>query len=59
VGSHYEFYEDDGDFARMLGLKKIHKPSARNLTYGIPVRLEKAFIYRIMSFGQSITVVGE
>ena len=59
VGSRYEFYEDDGDIARMVGLKKIHKPSARNATYGFPARLEKAFINRIMGLRWSTTVVGE
>ena len=59
VGSHYEFYEDDGDIARMLGLKKIRKPSARNVTYGFSVRLEKAFVNRIKDYGRSVTVVGE
>jgi len=59
VGSHYEFYQGDIDVAGMLGLKKIHKPSARNVKYGFPVRHEKAFIDRIKGCGRSLTVVGE
>ena len=59
VGSHYEFYEDSGDIARMLGLKKIHNPSARKVKYGFPLRYEKAFVGRITSRGLSVTVVGE
>ena len=59
VGSYYEFYEDDSEIARMLGLKEIDKPSARNVRYGFPVRLEKAFIDKITSFGRNITVIGE
>ena len=59
VGNYYEFYEDDGDVAGMLGLKKIHKSSTRNVKYGFPARHEKAFIDRIKGCGRSVTVVGE
>ena len=59
MGSRYEFYQDDNDVAGMLGLKKIRKPSARNVKYGFPVRYEKAFIDRIKGCGWSVTVVGE
>ena len=59
VGSYYEFYEDDIETARMLGLKEIDKPSARNVRYGFPVRQEKAFIDKIMGLGRNITVIGE
>ena len=59
VGSHYEFYRGDKDVASMLGLKEIHKPSARNVTYGFPVRLERDFIDRIKGYGRSVTVIGE
>jgi len=43
----------------MLGLKEIHKPSARIEKYGFPIRHEKAFIDRIKGCGRSVTVVGE
>lgn len=59
VGSHYEFYHSDRDVAGILGLKKIHKPLARNVKYGFPVRHEKAFIDRIKGYGRSLTVIGE
>ena len=59
VGNHYEFFEDESELARMLGLKKIQKPSARNVKYGFPVRLERVFIDRIMSYGRSISIIGE
>lgn len=57
--NHYEFYQDDSDLSGMLGLKKIHKLSARNMKYGFPVRHEKAFIDRIKVCGRSVTVIGE
>jgi hypothetical protein len=59
VGNHYEFFENDGDVAGMLGLRRICKRSARNVKYGFPVRYEKTFIDRIKGCGRSITVVGE
>jgi hypothetical protein len=59
VGNHYEFFEDDSEIARMLGLKVIQKPSVRKVKYGFPVRYEKAFVGRIKGFGRSVTVVGE
>ena len=59
MGSHYEFYQGDSDVARMLGLKEIEKPSARNVEYGFPLQLQKAFIDRIKSCGRSITIVAE
>ncbi|MBW2664317.1 MAG: hypothetical protein JRD93_20660 [Deltaproteobacteria bacterium] len=58
MGNHYEFFENDGDVAGMLGLKKIRKPSARNVKYGF-LRYGKAFVDRIKGCGRSVTVVGE
>jgi RNA-directed DNA polymerase len=58
VGNYYEFYQDDSDVAGMLGLKKIHKSSTRNVKYGFPVRYKKAFD-RIKGCGRSVTVIGE
>jgi hypothetical protein len=59
VGSYYEFYEDESDTAEMLGLRRIHKPFARNVKYGFPVRLEAVFIEKIKGCGRSVTVEGE
>lgn len=56
VGNYYEFYQGDSDVAGMLGLKKIHKSSGRNVKYGFPARHEKAFIDRIKGCGRSVTL---
>ncbi len=57
VGACYELYDRrDAVVAKMLGLKPL-KESRRRALYGVPQRLFKRYLARLLDLGRSVVVV--